>query len=182
MRADHLILPAVIAAALFLVTPRAAAQSPCTENTLRLDEGSEPAPARVEDLAWLAGHWRGEALGGEVEEVWSPPRAGGMVGTFRHFREGALQFFEIVYLVQEGEHVVMRVKHFEPDFTGWEEKEGSVDFPLIRIEGERAYFDRLTLERTGPDGLKGYLVIHYSRRDETVEEVFTYRRYDPREP
>ena len=37
----------------------------------------------IDDFAWLAGHWRGEGLGGVCEEVWSQPLAGTMMGSCR---------------------------------------------------------------------------------------------------
>ena len=46
----------------------------------------------VAELSWLAGHWRGEGLGGQCEEIWSAPQAGTMMGTFRLMKDGEVQF------------------------------------------------------------------------------------------
>ena len=45
---------------------------------------------------WLAGHWRGEGLGGQCEEIWSAPAAGTMVGSFRLMKDGEVSFYELM--------------------------------------------------------------------------------------
>src|SRR5688572_27278838 len=78
--------------------------------------------ATIEDAAWLAGRWVGEGFGGQMEETWAPPVGGQMVGHFRYWRDGQPQIYEIMLMdVVEG-GVRLRVKHFNPDFTGWEER------------------------------------------------------------
>lgn len=66
-----------------------------TVNTVRRGEGASSPPARLDDLTWIVGRWRCEALGGTCEEVWSPEGGGAMMGMFRmalpkkpHFRTG----------------------------------------------------------------------------------------------
>ena len=51
--------------------------------TLSLAAGKTSPTASIEQLSWLAGHWRGEALGGIVEEHWAPPSAGSMENSKR---------------------------------------------------------------------------------------------------
>ena len=59
-----------------------AQESDAGRRTLRLDPAAVPGPATLADAAWLVGAWRGEGLGGAVQEVWGEPVAGRMVGTF----------------------------------------------------------------------------------------------------
>ena len=42
----------------------------------------EKPKATLADMSWLTGHWTGTALGGFVEEIWSEPRGGAMMGMF----------------------------------------------------------------------------------------------------
>lgn len=63
--------------------------------TLSLAAGQTSPKASIEQLSWLARHWRGEALGGIVEEHWAPPSAGSMVGTFKLSTKGKVKFYEI---------------------------------------------------------------------------------------
>jgi len=150
------------------------AQSKLTEHTLQLAEGATGPPAKVSDFAWLEGHWQAEALGGTVDEIWSPPAAGTMVGMFRLIKDGAAGFYEIFTLTKEGDTVLLRLKHFHADLKGWEEKDDTVDFPLVAIEDGSAFFDGLTYERRGPDEFLACLAIH--TKEGVREEVFAYRR------
>lgn len=158
----------------------AAAQSPAdqgaTPNTLTLKEGAPRTPAKVTDLAWLAGRWTGEGLGGRVEEAWSEPDAGSMVGYFRLVKDGKPVFYEIMTLLEAEGSVEMRLKHVNPDMTGWEEKTAFVTFKLVKHDESGAYFSGLTFKRNGPDQIDGYLALR-NRTDGSVrEEKFTYRR------
>ncbi|WP_254700801.1 DUF6265 family protein [Paraglaciecola mesophila] len=42
-------------------------------NLMFLDDKQQSPRANLTAVNWLTGHWRGEAFGGLVEEVWSPP-------------------------------------------------------------------------------------------------------------
>jgi len=141
---------------------------------LRLSEGQTPPPADIEDLDWLVGCWRGEVFGGQAEECWSPPWAGTMVGTYRHIMDGSLNFYELIAIESVGESLVLRLKHFDPGLTGWEEADQSVDFSLVRITERAAYFDGISLILAG----KAHLEVHLRMKQdgEEREEVFHYHR------
>jgi hypothetical protein len=75
-----------------------------------------------------------------------------MVGTFvQETGEGGIRFSEILYLMEEEGTLVLRLKHFNADLTGWEEKDGMLTFRLIAVEECAAYFDALTLRCADPD-------------------------------
>ena len=77
--------------------------------------GEPSPPATIEDVSWIAGAWESEALGGFVEEVWSNPRAGTMMGMFRATRENDIRFYELLAIAEEGGSLILRIKHFNPD-------------------------------------------------------------------
>lgn len=87
-----------------------------------------PAPVSIEAASWLAGRWVGEGLGGQVEETWAPPQGGQMVGHFRLLRNGVPVFYELMLIDVHAGGLRLRVKHFNPDFTGWEERDASHAF------------------------------------------------------
>lgn len=98
-----------------------------------------------------------------------------MVGTFRMVKDDSLTFSEFFYLIQTEQGTVLRVKHFNPDFTGWEEKDKSVDFPLIKVEGKTAWFHGLTYA-TQPDGSLRVFVAMKSKDDSFREAQFHFQR------
>ena len=147
-----------------------------TPQTLTLPDGVNRPAASIQDFAWLAGTWHGTGLGGTVDEVWSAPAGGAMVGHFRLIKGSKPVFYEIMTLVEVAGSVEMRLKHVNPDMTGWEEKNGFVTFRLAKLAGETLFFDGLTLRRTGADALEIVLALR-NRADGTVrEETFVMAR------
>jgi hypothetical protein len=128
----------------------------------------------IERAAWLAGRWVGEGLGGDIEETWAPPAGGQMVGHFRLMRNGAPAFYEIMLMDVVDGGVRMRVKHFNPDFVGWEERDGWHAFDPVAATPEALEFRGLTLRRVEPDVLEISLTIRYP--DGVREERLTMRR------
>jgi hypothetical protein len=55
------------------------------------------ADPKVEDLAWMTGHWSGTSGGWEVEEVWLAPSGGVMLGMHRDVKgaKATFEFFRI---------------------------------------------------------------------------------------
>ena len=145
-----------------------------TPHTRRFDP-SQPCHATVADLEFLVGRWVGEALGGVAEEAWNPALGGELLGTFRLVQADKTIFSELMVLSVEGERVVMRLKHFShPGLVAWEDKEESVAFPLIAVEGQTAWFGGLTIQRSG-DRLDFALAMG-QRDGASVEERFQLRR------
>jgi hypothetical protein len=55
-------------------------------------------PASIAEVAWIAGTWQGPSGTAAVEERWSDPASGGMIGVARTVRGGALVNFEFLCL------------------------------------------------------------------------------------
>jgi len=127
----------------------------------------------VEDLSWMVGYWTGPGLGGECEEVWMPAVDGHMIGTFRFWESGKLVFSEFMNLVQNGDSVSMKLKHFGPDLSGWEEKEEWTTFKLIEMTQNKVWFHGLTIERKGDEMVFSLALTENGVR--RIEE-FTYTR------
>ena len=148
-----------------------------TENTMRLDAGSKSAPATLQDVSWLVGHWRGEGLGGQVEETWAPAFAGSMAGTFRLAKDGKLDFSEFFMMMEHEGSLVLKLKHFDREMHGWEEKDNYVTFPLVKVEGRTAWFSGLTY-RLDESGTLHSIVAMKGKDDTFSEGVFKFRRVD----
>lgn len=117
-----------------------------SQNTLTLDGKDSPA-ASLNDVAWIAGHWQGKALGGITEELWTAPLGKSMMGSFKLVVNEVVQFYELCIITEENGSLLLRIKHFNKNLKGWEEKDQSIDFPLVKIEKNKVYFDGLTFEK-----------------------------------
>ena len=147
------------------------------QQTLTLGNKKSP-PAQLEQMQWLAGYWRGEGLGGIFEELWTPPAGDSMMGSFRSIKNGKVEFYEICQIRQEGETLMLRIKHFNGDLKGWEEKDETVDFPLVKIEKDAAYFDGWTLKRVTDKEI--VMFVNVDAGDSNQEIEFNYKRVDLR--
>jgi hypothetical protein len=137
-----------------------------------------PRTASIQDAAWLAGRWVGTGLGGELEEVWSRPAGGQMVGHFRLLREGKPVFYEFILLDVTDGGIRMRLKHFNPDHTAWEEKDTWTTFAPVSSRPTELVFNGLTIQLKGTDAMTMKLSL---RNGEAVtEETLQFRRADPR--
>jgi hypothetical protein len=139
----------IVLLSVFCLAEGGVAMAAAAPNILHLPAGGAPPPATIEDVAWIAGAWHGEALGGLAEEIWSAPRAGTMMGMFRLIEGGQLRFYELLAIREEGESLALRLKHFNADLTGWEEKGDPITFPLVKLGDREAYFDGVTFRREG---------------------------------
>lgn len=163
-----------MAFALFLLSASAAAQSPRTEHTFKLDDPDNPPAATLADVAMLVGSWTGTAFGGSFEEVWNPPSADSMVGLFKLMADDKVILYEILLIREEQGSLNLKVKHFSDDFTAWEEKEDYVRFPFIRAEENAVHFAGISFYRIDEDEMHAYLVM---RNGEDIrEEKLVYRR------
>lgn len=134
--------------------------------------------ASVEDVAWLAGSWRGEAFGGTFEETWNPPSGGTMVGLFKLLEDGEVKMYEIMRIAEVEGRVVLEVKHFSADFVAWEDKAEAVRFPLEEATPERAAFAGLIFTRQ-EDGTVTADLSMKSPAGETRVERLLYRPVRP---
>jgi hypothetical protein len=154
------------------------AQEKNTEHTLKLAPGQQSPPATINDIAWFAGHWTGAGMGGENEEHWAPPNNGVMLGTFRHFKNGKPVFYEFMAFMEVEGSLLLRIKHFNPDLTGWEEKDKSVDFKFVAKKDGAVYFSGLTFMPTGKDSATIYLAMR-NKEGIVSEQVFNFKRAHP---
>jgi len=124
------ILPSFLLLFLLLFFQNLNAQRTLTEHTLTSEKSLAPPKAKITDLSWLVGRWTGSGLGGQLEENWNPPLGSAMLGTFQLLENGNPKFYEICLIAEENNSLIYKVKHFNPDLTGWEEKDEYVSFRL----------------------------------------------------
>lgn len=147
------------------------------QETRVAEEGFESPPASIYEMQWLEGQWQGEGIeGAPAMESWLPPTGTTMVGSFvQQTADGGIMFTEHMYLMEQDGSLVVKLKHFNADLTGWEDKEGMVTFRLLELEPCAAYFNALTY-RCGDDGSLIVAVRMKSDKPEPQELVFRFTR------
>ncbi|MCH7963088.1 MAG: hypothetical protein IH852_04025 [Bacteroidetes bacterium] len=145
------------------------------EYTLTYDSLIGSPKATLEDVAWISGYWRGEAFNGEVEEIWSSPLGNSMVASFKLVVDDEVKFYEIEIITEINGTLMLRLKHFHSDLRGWEEKDETVDFPLVKITESRVFFDGMTFEKVSDNEMNVYVLI--KQEDKVAEEMkFNYHK------
>jgi hypothetical protein len=137
---------------------------------------AQAPPARIEDAAWLAGYWEGEGLGGRIEDLWMPPAGGVMLGAFRLTRAGGKPGFYELFAIEEHESSLrFVVKHFNPDWVGWEEKDKFVSLALTRASPGELAFGGVVFRREAGSVLAVDLTIRM-KDGATRQELLRFRK------
>jgi len=136
------------------------AQTQASEHILSLDSLSSSPKAKLADVAWIKGNWKGKAFGGIVEENWSEPSGDSMMATFKLSNNGKTSFYEIEIIREINESLILQLKHFNSELKGWETKDETVDFPLVKIKANTVYFDGMTFEKITPNEMNVYVLLH----------------------
>jgi hypothetical protein len=145
---------------------------------------SAPAKATVDQLAWVAGAWTGTLGDRTVEQHWSAPLAGSIIAMYRSVRGGKATLYELLAIENEGDGVVLRIKHFAPGpgLVGQEAKDESINHALVSIEQRTAVFvggapanpSRVTFR--SPDANTLNITVERQRDGKPVSTEFKYTR------
>lgn len=140
-------------------------------------ETDDRPQASIQNLAWISGHWNGSAMGGTFEETWNPPVAGSMMGMFKFIDSGNIKFYELLTIVPQGNSLLLRLKHFDHELVGWEEKAKSIEFPLSSISETEAKFDGLTFKKINDQQM--VITVVTQQKDGSTQELrFECNRVD----
>ena len=90
-----------------------------------------------------------------------------MVGLFKLYDDNGVAFYEILLMTVEEGTLSLKVKHFNADFTAWEEKGDFVDFRLVKKEPDALHFSGISFYRRGDDRIDGYIVM---RNEDGLQE------------
>ena len=167
----------LLAAALLAIATTVLAQNPVPGTAAPEAAAKPPSPAaRIAQVAWLTGYWVGEGLGGTVEDVWLPPQAGVLLGAFRLMKaDGKPGFYELFAIEEVDDTLQFVVKHFNPDWVGWEEKDKALRIRLTRISADEIVFGGIVLQRAAADTLVVKLAIR-EKSGALRHETLTYKR------
>ncbi|MHC5113098.1 MAG: DUF6265 family protein [Planctomycetota bacterium] len=114
----------------------------------------EPAKAEIGDVAWIAGDWVGTRGKSSIEERWSPPRGGAMLGVSRTVRpdKDQMRAFEFLRVVERDGGLV---------YVAQPNGRTPTEFVLTELGPRRAVFvnprhdfpQRIIYERSADGGL-----------------------------
>jgi len=144
------------------------------QETLQLAEGQSSPKANLEDVSWIEGHWTGEAFGGIAEEIWSAPLGNSMMFVFRMVNDDKVSFYESGHIQQLDESLILQLKHFDGNMRGWEEKNETIDFKLVKLEPNKVYFEGLTMKKISDDQMNIWVLIEDEGK--TDEVLFAYTK------
>ncbi len=65
-----------------------------------------PPPPSLNELSWMAGSWKGTTGGIAMEEHWTAPKGGSMIGLHRDVGKGRTLSFEFLRIEQQGNQIV----------------------------------------------------------------------------
>ena len=146
--------------------------------------GPAPKPSRSEaslkNLAWLAGCWEGRQGQATIEEIWSRPAGGSMLGLGRTVKAGKTTAYEFMQFREENGSLV-----FLPQPGGGER----TSFPLKDSFGEKLTFEnkehdfpqRVIYERKGPASLLAAIEGIYQGKEQREEFQMIKVRCNPKD-
>ena len=143
-----------------------------------------PVKATVQQLEWIAGAWSGTLGDRTIEQHWSAPAGNSIVAMYRSIRNNQVTLYELLAIEQEGDAVVLRIKHFAPGpgLVGREAKDESVNHTLVRLDGRTAVFqgtggdNPAKVTFTNPDPQSLTIVVERMRDGAPVSTEFKYTR------
>ena len=145
------------------------------QNTLQLAENEKSPSATLADASFMTGHWIGQDFGGTTEEIWTEANGNSMLFSFRLVIDGKVDFYEIGHIIEEAGTIKLQLKHFSGDLKGWEEKDETEDFKLVKKEKNKLYFSGLTYERKSDTELTAYVLV--SNNEGTAQEMeFNFKK------
>ena len=144
------------------------------QQTMQLPEGQSSPKANLKEVSWIEGHWTGEAFGGIAEEIWSAPVGNSMMFVFRMVNDGKVSFYESGHIQQLDDSLIRQLKHFDGNMKGWEEKDQTIDFKLVKVQPNKVYFEGLTMEKISDDQMNVWVLIE--EEGHTEEILFAYKR------
>jgi hypothetical protein len=138
-----------------------------------LGDGLRGASAHISDVAWLAGDWQTAATGPHrVDEHWTSPSGGAMLGMSRTVKGEAMVAFEYLRIVERADGVFY-VAHPNAKAPG-------TDFRLTSVTATRVVFEnpqhdfpkRIVYEKNGENGLRAFV----DGGEGTHAETYEYQR------
>lgn len=139
-----------------------------TQKVKYADSAFVSPKAKISDIAWIEGSWKGDVFGLAVEEVWTKSSARSMMSVAKLYDEKGVSFYEISTISEENETLILRIRHFSSELIAWEPKDEPIEFQLISIDKAIVYFDGYTFELVNDTSLLLHIFIEEEENKETT--------------
>jgi hypothetical protein len=167
--------------------PSAAQPPPSAATAPPAAQAPPPFKATVDQLAWVRGAWTGTLGERTVEQHWSAPLGGSIIAMYRSIQANRATLYELLAIEQEGEGVVLRIKHFAPGpgLVSREAKDESANNRLVSLDGRTAVFhggdaaNPVRITFNSPDSATLNIVSERQRDGKPVATEFKYKRITP---
>ena len=103
--------------------------------------------AKVADLAWMTGTWKGPMGPGTLEENWTGPDAGSMASLVRATASGKTSMIELIVIEETEGSLMLRLQQWNPGFQA--RSPAPQEMRLVEISERKVGF-----EAVGEGGLK----------------------------
>jgi hypothetical protein len=100
-----------------------------------------------------------------------------MMASFKFIENNQVKFYELITISEHQSSLLLQLKHFGQDLTGWEEKDQSMDFKLVRLTHNAAYFEGYTNKLINPN--KMHVCVVVDNDGEKRETKFVFKRSSP---
>ena len=104
------------------------------------NESSHGSKPTLLDFAWLEGKWQGTWGPRVVEQIWTAPRAGQMLGLFRVVENDKTLVIELFSLFETPDGVELQFRHFTPALAPWEQS-SLTTLKLASLDAKTAVFE-----------------------------------------
>ncbi|BCY27937.1 DUF6265 family protein [Flavobacterium okayamense] len=157
---------------LFLIAISIITLSCKAQNTLHYNDEKGSPKANLNDIKWLSGNWKGASEMGNFEENWSLASAKSMLFSFKMWNDNEVFFYEVGHIIEKDKSLVLELKHFDKELKGWEKQDEKESFRLVKIDGNKFYFDKITYEKIDDNHMIVYVLM-----EETNEElIFNFKK------
>lgn len=142
------------------------------QNTLQYNDEKGSPKATLQDVEWISGTWRGEAMGGICEEFWDKPSGNTMMFCFKFIENNQVVFYELGHIKEVDKSLILEFKHFDPELKGWEKQDEKQHFRLVKIDKNRVNFEHFTFEKISENEINIYVIFESSGE----EMKFNYKK------
>ncbi|MGD0963996.1 MAG: DUF6265 family protein [Candidatus Acidiferrales bacterium] len=115
------------------------AKPPSSANAPIHNPSRAPQPT-LSDFAWLEGKWRGVWGPRIVEQIWTAPQGGQVLGLFRVIENDKTLVIELLSLSETPDSIALRLRHFTPALLPWEQS-GFTTMKLVGLDTATAEFE-----------------------------------------